>query len=68
MADCSYIAECDLYHDRLDIMPMTAEFIKMTYCHKEYEDCVKFLSLSHEEAFDAHEELMTQDFTKSDGF
>ncbi len=62
MADCSYMPECDFYHDKLDVMPMTTEFIKMTYCHKESEDCAKFLSKSHEESDDVREDLMGQDF------
>ena len=61
MADCSYIPECDFYHDRLDVMPMTAEFIKMIYCHKESRDCARYLYQSLKESSYVPGDLMPND-------
>ena len=64
MADCSYIPECDFYHDKLDVMPMTAEFIKMMYCHRESKACARYLYQSHKESNDVPKDLMPQDSHK----
>ena len=63
VADCSYIPECDFYKDKLDVLPMTAEFIKMMYCHKESKDCAKHFSKST-----VPEDMTAQDFSKFDDF
>jgi hypothetical protein len=43
MSDCSLIPECDFYHDRLNGMPVTADFMKMEYCYKQYDSCARYL-------------------------
>ena len=64
MADCFHIPECEFYHDRLDGMPKTAEFVKMHFCHKESETCARYLYLRHNRSNQVPKDLMPQDGDK----
>ena len=68
MADCSCMSDCDFYNDKLDVMPMTTEFIKMMYFHKESEACAKSHNLSHKETNKASSNPTDPDFSKFDDF
>ncbi len=65
MADCEYIPECDFYHDKLDDMPMTAEFMKMLFCHKQSETCARYLYQYHTETAKAPKDLMPHETDKA---
>ncbi len=65
MADCAYIPECDFYHDKLDDMPMTAEFMKMLFCHKKFDICARHLYLSHKDTMKIPSDLMPNETYKA---
>ncbi len=58
MPDCTYITECSFYHDLRDGMPLTAEFKKMLFCHKQSESCARYLYHYHKEITDVQKDLM----------
>jgi hypothetical protein len=60
MLGCDYKTDCDLYLGKLEIMPMTAELIKVTYCHKESDECGKYVIKSHEKSVGIPEDMKTQ--------
>lgn len=68
MDACTYMSDCDFYNDKLDVMPMTTEFIKMMYCHKESEACAKFHNLSYKETNKASSDPADPNFSKFDDF
>ena len=41
MAECRFLGECAFYNDRLKDMPTTGEFIKMVYCLKTPDVCLR---------------------------
>ena len=41
MSDCMHIPECEFFHNKLETVPMTAEFMKMEYCYKSPESCAR---------------------------
>ena len=61
MTECSRMPRCDFYQGKLDIIPTTAEYIKMMYCHKEPEACAKYSTLADKESVDSLDDLMPQD-------
>ncbi|MCK4910449.1 MAG: hypothetical protein KAR83_02355 [Thermodesulfovibrionales bacterium] len=65
MADCRYIPECDFYHDRLDGMPATAEFMKTLFCHKQVESCARYLYQYHKETDEVPRDLMPYEKDKA---
>ncbi len=60
MDKCAHIHECDFYQGKLDIAPLTTEFIKTMYCHKGTESCAKYCTLARQESIDELEEMLSQ--------
>lgn len=42
MEECSYMPNCAFYCDKLSDMPVTAEFMKLVFCHQRAEQCERF--------------------------
>lgn len=64
MADCPHMPECAFYHDKLDNMPPTAEFMKMVFCHKKSETCARYIALNHSSTKKVPDWLMPHEINK----
>lgn len=51
MAECFNIPECGFYHDSLEGMPTSAEFLKMTLYHQEPDACKGCIYLRHKKQY-----------------
>lgn len=68
MADCAYIPDCDFYHDNLDDMPFSKDFMKSMFCHKQSDFCARFLYQSHKDACNVPRDLMPHETDKAKGY
>ncbi len=42
MPDCSSLAKCPFFHDRLANMPKVAELYKKSYCKTDCSSCARY--------------------------
>ncbi len=68
MAVCAYIPECDFYHDKLDEMPFSKDFMKSLFCHKQAAFCARYLYLSHKDTVEVPRDLMPHETDKAKEF
>jgi len=43
MADCENLAGCPFFHNIIPNMPITAQYLKNTYCHGDPQQCARYI-------------------------
>ncbi len=68
MADCTYMPDCAFYHDRLDGMPYSKDYMKGLFCHRQSEACARHLYQHHKISRKVPEDLMPYEMGRAQQF